>query len=262
MSKEQRQALGLHIAQRVWILPLSDGGGNGLGVFVLGERQGAPLKPESAQMDLITRIAGHAATAIQNSRRDTLQEDSFISLILALVEAIDNADHDSRHHGYSTANLAVAIGSYFSLSDEQLQDIRWAGLLHDIGKIEIPEEILCKPGPLTAGEWEIIRRHPVVGAEILLPVARLHTASEIIRAHHERYDGSGYPNGLIGEAIPFEARILTVADAYSVMIRGRVYRGAFTQAEAIAELDRCSGSDFDPQVVAALLHLVDQGTVF
>jgi putative nucleotidyltransferase with HDIG domain len=156
----------------------------------------------------------------------------------------------------------VAIGGYLKLSSEQLQALHWAGLLHDIGKMEIPEEILCKPGPLTAQEWELIRRHPLAGAEILQPVAKLQTASEIIRAHHERYDGSGYPYGLVGDAIPLEARVLTVADAYSVMIRGRVYRSAFTQAEAVAELKRCSGSDFDPQVVAALLDLIDQGTVF
>jgi putative nucleotidyltransferase with HDIG domain len=262
LNKEQRQALGLHIAQRVWILPLNDDGGAGLGVFVLGERHGASLKAESAQMDVITRIAGHAASAIQNARRESLQEESFINLILALVEAIDNADPDSRHHGYNTANLAVAIGGYLKLSSEQLQALHWAGLLHDIGKMEIPEEILCKPGPLTAQEWELIRRHPLAGAEILQPVAKLQTASEIIRAHHERYDGSGYPYGLVGDAIPLEARVLTVADAYSVMIRGRVYRSAFTQAEAVAELKRCSGSDFDPQVVAALLDLIDQGTVF
>jgi len=262
LSNEQRRALGLQFAQRVWILPLKDTVGNGLGVLVLGERQGASLKPQSTQMEMIARIANHAASAIQSRYRKTRLEDSFINIILALVEAIDSADPDSHHHGYRTANLAVTIASYFSLNDEQIQNLRWAGLLHDIGKMEIPEDILCKPGPLTAEEWEIIRRHPTIGADILQPIASLHPASQIIRAHHERYDGTGYPCGLRGEEIPLEARILAVADAYSVMIRGRVYRRALTQPEAIAELKRCSGTDFDPQVVEALLLLLDHGAVY
>jgi putative nucleotidyltransferase with HDIG domain len=262
LSEEQRQALGLESARRVWIVPLKDGTENNLGVLVVGERQGTSLKIESAQMDIITRIADHAASAIQSTRRNTYLEDSYIKIILAIAEAIDNSDPDSLNHSYRAANLAVIIASHFSLSEEQLQNLRWAGLLHDIGKVEISEEILRKPGPLTAEEWEIIQRHPIVGAEILQPVASLNAASEIIRAHHERYDGSGYPYGLRGEEIPFEARVLAVADAYSVMIRGRVYRSALTQADAILELKRCSGTDFDPQVVDMLLALIDRGVVW
>jgi putative nucleotidyltransferase with HDIG domain len=224
LSEEQRQALGLESARRVWIVPLKDGTENNLGVLVVGERQGTSLKMESAQMEIITRIADHAASAIQSTRRNTYLEDSYIKIILAIAEAIDSSDPDSHNHSYRAANLAVIIASHFSLSEEQLQNLRWAGLLHDIGKVEISEEILRKPGPLTSEEWEIIRRHPIVGADILQPVASLNAASEIIRAHHERYDGSGYPYGLSGEEIPFEARILAVADAYSVMIRGRIYR--------------------------------------
>jgi putative nucleotidyltransferase with HDIG domain len=262
LTEEQRRALGLQTARRVWIVPLKDNTGKSLGVLVLGERQGASLKMESAQMDIIHRIADHAASAIQNARRNTYLEESFIKIILAIAEAIDSADPDSNHHAYRTANLAVTIASHFSLNDEQLQNLRWAGLLHDIGKVQISDDILRKPGPLNAAEWEIIRRHPAAGAEILQPVESLRAASALIRAHHERFDGSGYPCGLRGEEIPFEARILAVADAYSIMIRGRVYRPAMTQAEAIAELKRCSGTDFDPQVVDMLLALIDRGVVW
>jgi HD-GYP domain-containing protein (c-di-GMP phosphodiesterase class II) len=109
---------------------------------------------------------------------------------------------------------------------------------------------------------EIMRRHPIIGAEILQPILRLNAAAALILAHHERYDGSGYPYGLHGEEIPLEARILAAADAYSVMIQGRVYRRALTQAESIAELKRCAGSDFDPQVVEALLALIDRAVVY
>jgi putative nucleotidyltransferase with HDIG domain len=260
LNEEQRRALGLKIARRVWIVPLKDGE-ESVGVFVLGERQGQTIKMGNKQLALITRIAEHAACAVQSTRIDACQEESYIKIILALAEAIDCADPDSRNHGYRTANLSAAIAEQFPLTGEQIRNLRWAGLLHDIGKMEISEEILRKPGPLSPEEWQLIKRHPVVGAEILQPVASLNPAAAIIRAHHERYDGNGYPYGLRAEEIPLEARILSVADAYSVMIQGRVYRQALTQAEAIAELKRCSGSDFDPQVVRTLLALIERGVI-
>jgi HD-GYP domain-containing protein (c-di-GMP phosphodiesterase class II) len=260
LSEEQRRALGLKAARRVWIVPLKDGAKQ-VGVFVLGERAGGSSKMELSQMETISRIAEQVTIAVQGTRCSTAAEDSFIKIILALAEAIDSADPDSHHHGYRTANIAVAVANQFSLTEEQIQNLRWASMLHDIGKVEISEEILCKPGPLSAEEWEIMRRHPLIGAEILQPVARLNAAAALILAHHERYDGSGYPYGLHGDEIPLEARILAAADAYSVMIQGRVYRGALTQAQAVAELKRCSGSDFDPQVIEALLALIDLAVI-
>ncbi len=134
-------------------------------------------------------------------------------------------------------------------------------MLHDIGKLDISDEILRKPGPLSPSEWDVIKRHPMVGADILSPISSLARVSAIIRSHHEKFDGSGYPYGLKGEQIPMEARILAVADAYSVMINGRVYRNALTQSEAITELKRCSGAHFDPRVVKELLILIQQGKV-
>jgi HD-GYP domain-containing protein (c-di-GMP phosphodiesterase class II) len=261
LSEEQRRALGLKHVRRLWIVPLKDDTEQ-IGVFILGERTGNPAKMKTSQVEMIARIADQAAIAIQGARRNTYLEESFIKIILALAEAINSTDPDSRNHGYRTANLAVALANHFSLTEEQIRNIRWASLLHDIGKVEISEEILCKPGPLSDEEWEIMRRHPVIGAELLQPVASLNGAGVLIQAHHERYDGSGYPYGLVAEEIPLEARILSVADAYSVMIQGRIYRSAFTQAETIAELKRCSGTDFDPQVVEALLELIERGTIY
>jgi response regulator RpfG family c-di-GMP phosphodiesterase len=164
LSEEQRRALGLKAARRVWIVPLKDGAEQ-VGVFVLGERGGSS-KMESSQMEMISRIADQAAIAVQGTRRNTYLEDSFIKIILALAEAIDSADPDSPSsripHGESGGSLA----NHFSLTEEQIQNLRWASMLHDIGKVEISEEILCKPGPLSAEEWEIMRRHPLIGAEI------------------------------------------------------------------------------------------------
>lgn len=261
LNDEERRALGLNSARRLWIVPLKDGLEQ-VGVFVMGERTGSQMKISTSQKEIFARIADQAAIAIQGARRNTHLEESFIKIILALAEAINSTDPDSRNHGYRTANLAVALGHHFSLNEEQIRNIRWASLLHDIGKVEISEEILCKPGPLSNEEWDIMRRHPLIGAELLQPVTSLNGASALIQAHHERYDGSGYPFGLHAEEIPFEARILSVADAYSVMIQGRIYRNALTQAEAAAELKRCSGTDFDPKVVEALLALIERGLVY
>ncbi len=145
--------------------------------------------------------------------------------------------------------------------EDEVEIIRLAGMLHDIGKLDISEEILRKPGPLSPDEWEVIKRHPLVGADLLSPISSLARVSAIIRSHHEKFNGTGYPYGLRGEQIPLEARILAVADAYSVMINGRIYRSALTQPEAVAELKHCSGTHFDPHVVKVLLLLIQQGKV-
>jgi HD-GYP domain-containing protein (c-di-GMP phosphodiesterase class II) len=130
-----------------------------------------------------------------------------------------------------------------------------AGLLHDIGKIGVPDSILSKPGPLTADEWAQVRAHPEIGAN-LLTAPGLADVRAWILAHHERPDGTGYPFGLRGDAIPLEARILAVADAFEAIQADRSYRPGRPQAEAIAELRRCSGSQFDPEVVEALVPVV------
>lgn len=260
LTDEERHALGLHIAQCVWMLPLKDGSEN-IGLLVLGGDYHNGSSLVLKRMDVITSIAEQATLAIQTARQKGYLEISFIKIILALAEAIDATDPDAYNHCRRTANLAVALAVRLGFKEEETNTLRMAGLLHDIGKAEISEEILQKPGPLSPAEWEIIKRHPVTGADILSPVPSLGRVSEIIRAHHEKFDGRGYPYGLRGEQIPFEARILSVADAYSVMINGRIYRAAFTQAEAVAELKRCSGTDFDPRVVEELLELIQQGEI-
>jgi putative nucleotidyltransferase with HDIG domain len=151
--------------------------------------------------------------------------------------------------------LAERTAATLHCTEEEIQTIRRAGLLHDIGKISIPEEILHRPGPLAEEEWALIRRHPDVGAEIVLMVSNLAEVAELVRSHHERYDGKGYPRGLKGEDIPLGGRILAITDAYTTLTDGRAYREAISHNEAITELKRCSGSHFDPQVVEAFLSL-------
>ncbi len=133
-----------------------------------------------------------------------------------------------------------------------------AGQLHDVGKVAIPETILQKPAALTAEEWDVMRTHPAVGADVVSRIPALRPLAPVIRAHHERWDGQGYPDQLTGEAIPLGARILAVADAYQTMIVDRPYQPARPPAGALAELRRCAGSQFDPQVVDVLLRLLPQ----
>ena len=143
---------------------------------------------------------------------------------------------------------------------EASEDVLLAGiLLHDIGKIFTPKEILYKPGPLTDEEWTVIRRHPVEGAEILERIAHLKEMAANVRYHHERYDGDGYPEGLKGEAIPLGARIAAVVDAFDAMLSDRPYRKGMAVEPAIAELKRCRGTQFDPQVVDAVVALYEEG---
>jgi polar amino acid transport system substrate-binding protein len=137
------------------------------------------------------------------------------------------------------------------------RNLEFAALLHDIGKIRVPDEIINKPGKLTDAEYEIVKRHPVVGQEMLERVGGvLAQVGVIVRHHHERWDGRGYPDGIAGEAIPLAARIICVCDAYSAMTTNRPYRAALPVADAVAELQRCASEQFDPNVVMALMRTV------
>jgi len=174
--------------------------------------------------------------------------------IAALAAAVEAKDENTKGHNTRVAELAVQIGRAMELPTNQLRTLARAGLLHDVGKIGIPDAILNKPGPLDADEWTAIKRHPNLGHEILLRVPSLHHEAEIVVAHHERIDGSGYPRGLRGEQIPLEARILAVADTYDVLISNRPYRQAFDNERAVRILREESGTHLWEPAVRALLR--------
>jgi HD-GYP domain-containing protein (c-di-GMP phosphodiesterase class II) len=143
------------------------------------------------------------------------------------------------------------------LQPSEQRAVRYAALTHDLGKIAVPSHILNKPGPLDVDEWEVMRRHTIVGSELLRKIPFFADVHPLVRSHHERWDGGGYPDGLAGDSIPIGARILTVCDSYNAMVTNRPYRAALNGSEATAELTRNAGSQFDPGVVEALLRLVE-----
>ena len=174
--------------------------------------------------------------------------------VAALAAAIDARDNYTLSHSKEVVDLAGAVAKRLGLSDAEITQVRDGAMLHDVGKVAIPNEILNKPGPLDEAEWKIMREHPVIGEKILLRTPELVAIAPLVRHEHERWDGGGYPNGLAGEAIPIGSRIIFACDAYNAMITARPYREPREHSEAVAELKRAAGTQFDPVVVGALLH--------
>lgn len=185
-------------------------------------------------------------------------EDRYISTVIALARHADSFGTSNGNHITQTAAYARTLGKKLGCSAEDIVTLSLAGLLHDVGKAFIPEAILTKPGVLSATEWMIMQQHPVLGVRILRPVVKLSPALPIILSHHEHYDGSGYPNKLSGEEIPFGARIISVVDAFTTMTNGRVYQKEMTREEASLELVRCSGKQFDGFVTEAFLEILKE----
>ncbi|MEO7370089.1 MAG: HD-GYP domain-containing protein, partial [Ilumatobacteraceae bacterium] len=172
--------------------------------------------------------------------------------LLELVADLSQHDRLTRGHSERVRAYSQMIGEELGLTEAEIDSLRWAALLHDIGKLEIPFEILNKPGALTRDEYEVIKRHPGIGAELAAPLAGwLGQSVRAVGEHHERWDGTGYPNGLRGSDISIAARIVAVADTFDVMTSARSYRKPGTAAEARAELARCAGTQFDVNVVRA-----------
>lgn len=171
------------------------------------------------------------------------------STIYALAAAIDAKDHYTYGHSRKVSDLAVAIAEALHLSPNKIAAIRAGGLLHDVGKIAIPDSILTKEGPLTSEEWQVTKLHPRRGVEIVKQVNELNDCLPAILHHHERMDGNGYPLGLQGDGIPLEARILTIADSYDALTSTRRYHKQLSSQDALDELRRCAGTQFDPNLI-------------
>lgn len=223
-------------------------------VALLGKSPGVtPPYFTTYDESLVQAIASQVAIVIENARLYHTTKEGSLGAIRALARAIDARDPYTRGHSEEVANYAVMIARALNLSFEEIEMIEIAGLLHDVGKIGTPEEILQKNGPLTPAEWDEIKRHPFMSRQILLPIEPLQKIIPWIYHHHERYNGRGYLDGIKGKEIPLEARILAVADTYSAITSERPYRPAKTKEEAIEELKRVAGTQLDPEIVEAFI---------
>ena len=187
------------------------------------------------------------------------QRSNYESIISMLCGALELSDNLSTDHSQRVSHLASAIAVQMGLREREVRAIQKAAVVHDVGRIALPRKVLNKPGPLTRAEWEEMRRHSQMGADVLKEITDLRDAAAIINAHHERFDGGGYPHGLAGDKIPLASRIFAVADSYVAMTSRRPYRMVMLHAKAIQEIVRNSGAQFDPDVVMALIAAEKRG---
>lgn len=209
----------------------------------------------SENLDLLETLASQASIAIENARLYHNLLNVYLETIRSLAAAIDAKDSYTHGHSRRVTDLSVGLALEMKLPKTEVDTIRHASLLHDVGKIGISEKILLKPGRLTDDEFETIKSHPYIGAGILNSIEFLHSVCEIIKHHHERYDGKGYPDGLAGDEIPLGARIICVADSFDAITSCRPYRKPLTFDEATEEVKRCAGGQFDPKVAEAFVSL-------
>lgn len=208
------------------------------------------------QADL-SRIAHQLAIAVKSAEQIRGLQRMGQEILSALMEAIEQRDLYTSEHIDRVESIAVALAHDLGLTPGEIQTVKYAAQLHDIGKLATPTEILQQPGPLSEQQWQIVRRHPVVGSRILEQVSFLREAAPLVRHHHEWFNGAGYPDGLCGRDIPVGARIIAVADAFDAMTSDRPYRSALTVDEAVAELTTHAGTQFDPEVVASFVDVMN-----
>lgn len=229
--------------------------GKGIGILSLS-RAGAEHPFSLPDVELVSVLGGQAAAAIENARLYEKLEQSYLSTIVTLSGIAEAKDFYTDKHMKDIAEYSVDIARKLGLSEADVENIRMAALLHDLGKITVPDDILKKPGRLSEEEMEVIRKHPAHGAKMIESIEPMKDAREIIRHHHEYYDGSGYPDGLRGEDIPLGARIIGVADAFDAMTSNRPYRKALPMDKVIKELKDFSGIQFDPDIVKVLILIL------
>ena len=258
LSDKERGLLFLGLAKTVCLMPLRSGK-RMFGLLMFEEERSQEREPFSAEKIRLARSIGEqAASALHRVELFVQLEESYVETVLALANAVDAKDTYTADHARSMSEMARAIGHEMGMTEQDLEGLRYGAILHDIGKIGIPDAILQKPSRLDSAEWAQMREHPAIGARILAPVPYLANAARIVRHHHERYDGKGYPDGLAGEAIPLGARILTVVDSYNAIRDKRVYKEAHSHAEAVSELKKHAGTQFDPRVVEVFLSKSDE----
>jgi HD-GYP domain-containing protein (c-di-GMP phosphodiesterase class II) len=223
----------------------------------------APLNPDEEWLEFLNTLAGQAALAIENATLFTGLQQSNVDLTLAYdatiegwSRALDMRDEETEGHTQRVTEMTVRLAQAFGMRDTELVHIRRGSLLHDIGKMGVPDGILLKPGALTDEEWTIMRKHPYFAFEMLSPIHYLKPALDIPYCHHEKWDGSGYPRGLKDEQIPLPARLFAVVDVYDALTSDRPYRAAWSKEKALEHIRSGSGTHFDPHVVGVFMRLI------
>ena len=245
-SFDRSGASGLHAAAA----PMTWGG------QVRGAIAASTVDPErqfgNHELEALCDLAELGSLALEHAEMRARLEQVLQAGVEVLSRAVDLRDSYTARHSDEMAELARQVGARLGLEGMELLQLEFAARLHDLGKIGVPDQILRKPGPLTQQEWDVMRHHPDWGAEMLASIPGLETAAALVRSHHERFDGDGYPDGLKGEEIPLGSRIISACDAYQAMVSNRPYRPALGEGVALAELHDQAGRQFDPQAVEAL----------
>jgi len=229
-----------------------------------GDPEGSTL---SAQLVVFAREVGelYAMERIRARELETALGDlreTYVATMKSLAQVVEAKDTTTRGHLDRTLSYGLALAERIDPELAARPEVAYGFFLHDIGKVGIPERVLSKPGPLDEDEWQVMREHPAIGAQIVEPIRFLSGAVEIVQAHHERWDGAGYPLGLRGAHIPLAARIFSVADSFDAMTSDRPYRAALPLEMALDEIAAASRTQFDPDVVEAFLSLADDGGLF
>lgn len=213
-----------------------------------------PFEPEELKIAVQNGIEKYSMTENNKSYYGELRE-LFYKTIRAISNALDTKDSYTNGHSLRVTLYSMILAKELNLSPDFMEDIEIAGLLHDIGKIAMPKNILCKNGHLTDEEFQIMKSHPARGEKIVFNIKKLQVIAEWVKSHHEKYDGKGYPDGLKGEEIPLAGRIIALADTYDAMTSTRPYRNALSHDTAISEISRCSGTQFDPNLAELFIKV-------
>jgi len=216
----------------------------------------------SGDLKTLSILANQAAVSFENAKLFSSLQEAYLMTIQSLVLVLEAKDAYTHGHSQRVTKICMNVGARLGLNEEELEALRIAATLHDIGKIAVPEGVLNKPGSLSEEEWQIVRRHPVVGCEVLAPVTYLAQTMPIIRHHHERQDGKGYPDGVAADTLSPSVRTIIVADAYDAMASDRAYRRALTDEEIESQLTGNAGTQFDPEVVSIVLELHRNGKIW
>ncbi len=227
---------------------------NRSGVVICADKRGEDFSEEDVRS--VLAVGSQAGIAAENAQLRREIQEAYLATVAVMADAMEAKDSYTHGHSEMVSRYARLIARHLNLTDLERSVVSYAALLHDIGKIGVSDGLLNKPGPLLPEERELVRTHVRVGHDLLQHAPALRPVAQAVLHHHESYNGSGYPHGLAGDAIPVAARIVCVVDAYSAMITRRSYKDAYTEEHARAELTRCAGTQFDPRIVEAFLYVM------